>query len=198
MSDKLESLEVVAEQCHKQWSGWTAHLLARVGWEQVDDSDVHGWVDRWQRQINTPYAELSEEEKEADRREARKILAALRNAWQSERVAYDEAKRVNIAYAAMKDCAEKAEVELKDIKDAYAQTIAEACNPPAKDDRVHCTCVPALRARIKDLEGITGDCVCSNGTCAAAKGQLHIVLADLRAAERREAYLKTLLAGKVS
>lgn len=42
------------------------------------------------------------------------------------------------------------EQELSDIKDSYARTVNEKCNP--KDDRVHCTCVPWLRKRIKELE----------------------------------------------
>lgn len=74
-----QELEAVAEQCHKQWAGWTEHVLLKL--EKDHGADTHilpkVWIERWQRQIDTPYADLSEEEKEADRREARKILAAL-------------------------------------------------------------------------------------------------------------------------
>jgi hypothetical protein len=34
----------------------------------------------WQRQVGTPYADLSEAEKESDRKEADRVLAALREA----------------------------------------------------------------------------------------------------------------------
>jgi hypothetical protein len=34
-------------------------------------------VDRWQRQMNTPYAELSEAEQDSDRSEADKFIAIL-------------------------------------------------------------------------------------------------------------------------
>jgi len=73
MSDKI--LEAVAEECHKQWSRWTDYMLslriAGSGAFRVED------VARWARQINTPYANLTEAEKESDRGEARKILIAI-------------------------------------------------------------------------------------------------------------------------
>jgi len=34
-------------------------------------------VERWQRQMNTPYAELPEEEKNSDREEADKVLQLI-------------------------------------------------------------------------------------------------------------------------
>ena len=37
----------------------------------------HDMVERWKRQVKTPYAELSEKEKESDRVEARKVLEAI-------------------------------------------------------------------------------------------------------------------------
>ena len=43
---------------------------------------------------------------------------------------------------------EELEAEIKDIKDAYAIVMNEEC----ANDEVHCTCVPALRAEIKQLE----------------------------------------------
>ena len=39
------------------------------------------------------------------------------------------------------------EEELNDIKESYEHTVNEDC-----EDEIHCTCVPALRARIKELE----------------------------------------------
>ncbi len=78
-------VEVIAEECHRQWAGWTEHLLSkttkRLGEHPSDDIHVLdiAWVERWREQIDTPYADLSEEEKESDRREARKILLKLQN-----------------------------------------------------------------------------------------------------------------------
>lgn len=81
--ENRDTVEVVAAECHKQWAGWTAYLLGKMeSWghdkEYLLMSRV--WRDRWQKQIDTPYAALSESEKESDRAEARKILAALSSA----------------------------------------------------------------------------------------------------------------------
>ena len=73
-----ERLEMVAELCHEQWSGWMRHLFTKgqmgaggtfLIWEPL--------VTRWARQMNTPYAELSEPEKESDRKEARRFLELI-------------------------------------------------------------------------------------------------------------------------
>jgi HAMP domain-containing protein len=66
-----ESVEIVATECHKQWAGWTEYMMAKLS------EDWDAWAPRWRRQIATEYADLSEQEKESDRVEARKILAAL-------------------------------------------------------------------------------------------------------------------------
>lgn len=60
--------ERLAALAHEQWAGWTEYLLANL-------DDVH--IQGWRRQIATPYVELSEHEKESDRKEARRVLAVL-------------------------------------------------------------------------------------------------------------------------
>ena len=40
---------------------------------------------------------------------------------------------------------------LDDLVESHKRTVAEACNPPAGDDRLHCHCVPALRAEVAEL-----------------------------------------------
>lgn len=52
---------------HEQWAGWTRWMIDKFSPEMVE---------RWERQIKTPYAELSEREKDSDRVEARKVLEA--------------------------------------------------------------------------------------------------------------------------
>jgi hypothetical protein len=77
-----QTVEIVAEECHRQWSNWTEHLLSKLknavfpgsDWQRVMPTV---WESRWKRQIATPYDRLSEEEKGADRREALRILDAL-------------------------------------------------------------------------------------------------------------------------
>jgi hypothetical protein len=76
-------LEALAAYSHGAWANWMKYQKTKsydasnLGtvpgeWTILKDS-----VDRWERQMNTPYAELPEEEKKSDRDEARKILAII-------------------------------------------------------------------------------------------------------------------------
>lgn len=72
--------EKIAAFCHDfQWSGWMRYLF-KVGTLNKDGTwTMPKWaVDRWVLQANTPYIELSEDEKENDRREADRILELMR------------------------------------------------------------------------------------------------------------------------
>lgn len=69
-------LEILAHIEHARWSDWESYREKCV--EQVrrpGDTEAH--VERWRRQRTTPYASLSEREKESDRVEARKTVAAI-------------------------------------------------------------------------------------------------------------------------
>lgn len=69
--------EALAALCHEQWSGWMQYLFSKCefGGDQVQ---IPSWaVERWQRQMTTPYAKLSEEEKNSDRKEADKFIKLL-------------------------------------------------------------------------------------------------------------------------
>ena len=68
--------ERVADTQHKIWSHWMEHLFS-VGGTNPDGSYVipADKVARWKKQMETPYSELSEEEKERDREQAHKIFA---------------------------------------------------------------------------------------------------------------------------
>jgi hypothetical protein len=74
-------LEAVAAQGHVQWSGWAKFLLQDVKGTVLRGvvSILRPWdeVDRWRKQMDTPYADLSEEDKEKDRVFARKMLAEV-------------------------------------------------------------------------------------------------------------------------
>jgi len=69
MTDLRERL---ADLAHEQWSGWMGWMLPKLS--QPDAAD---WIARWTRQMKTPYAELSERERDSDRREADRVLAIL-------------------------------------------------------------------------------------------------------------------------
>ncbi len=86
--EKLAALE------HEQWAHWTKYMLEVLepllayGRGVVKESALHGFPDpdavaaaeslsRWERQISTPYADLTEKEKDSDREWVDKVLAAL-------------------------------------------------------------------------------------------------------------------------
>lgn len=77
-SDELR--ERLANLAHEQWSGWM-HCLFLKGTFNGDGSyTIPQWaVKRWQRQMITPFAKLSEEEKESDRAEADKFIEVLKD-----------------------------------------------------------------------------------------------------------------------
>lgn len=76
--------EQLAELCHDQWSGWMEYLFSKCinEYGQFDKETgnlvIPQWaVERWTRQMNTPYDRLSEGEKESDRREADRFISLI-------------------------------------------------------------------------------------------------------------------------
>lgn len=70
-----ELREELAALEHEQWSRWMMHLFGK----SIEYPDGHveippEFVLRWKRQINTPYPDLSDSEKDSDRAEADKVL----------------------------------------------------------------------------------------------------------------------------
>lgn len=61
----ITKVEKLAELEHIQWSHWTKYMLDNMTPENIA---------RWRRQIETPYSELSEKEKDSDREWAIKAL----------------------------------------------------------------------------------------------------------------------------
>lgn len=72
---KTKQLEELASLCHAQWSGWMSHLFS-IGEPQKNGAWMmpKSFVERWQRQMKTPYSNLSDSEKESDRKEADKFI----------------------------------------------------------------------------------------------------------------------------
>lgn len=77
MSEKTieETTEDLAAYAHEAWSGWMRYLW-RLSTENEDGTVTipADLVARWQRQTNTEYADLPENEKDSDRAEAMKML----------------------------------------------------------------------------------------------------------------------------
>lgn len=70
--------EALADLAHKQWSGWMDYLFSVSKYNGDGSVTIPKYyVDRWKRQVNTDYRDLSEEEKESDRKEADRALAVI-------------------------------------------------------------------------------------------------------------------------
>lgn len=71
-------IEALSDYAHEAWSGWMRYMFAK---SPLNDDGTWtmpvSFVERWQRQMNTPYIELPESEKKSDRDEARRILAVV-------------------------------------------------------------------------------------------------------------------------
>lgn len=64
---------------HEQWSKWMKYLFSKS--QLNEDGTVtipKDLVDRWNRQINTHYSDLSESEKESDREQAKYVMDIIR------------------------------------------------------------------------------------------------------------------------
>lgn len=67
-----EIIEQLADLEHKQWAHWTEYMLDNLTTENIA---------RWRQQIETPYDELSEKEKDSDRKWAKKVYDVFRARW---------------------------------------------------------------------------------------------------------------------
>ena len=65
MADKDNLMEMLSGMVHHQWAHWTEYMLDNMTDENIE---------RWRRQIETDYEDLSEREKVSDRAFARKFV----------------------------------------------------------------------------------------------------------------------------
>ena len=72
-----DHVEALAAYAHEAWSGWMRYLFSQCWLRDGTATMPSEWRTRWERQMNTPYAELREDEKESDRKEARRMLEIL-------------------------------------------------------------------------------------------------------------------------
>lgn len=78
MEPPTDLREQLAALCHEQWAGWMKYLFVKGNKKDKGSFEIFDdEVKRWERQMNTPYADLSHEEKESDRKEADKFLAVI-------------------------------------------------------------------------------------------------------------------------
>lgn len=73
--------EELAALCHRQWSGWMRYLFYKCETENLSWGTLtkipEAYAQRWRRQAETSYADLPEEEKESDRKEADRLIEVL-------------------------------------------------------------------------------------------------------------------------
>ena len=69
--------ESLAEYAHDAWSSWMIYLFSRSLSDKNGNAIIpSSYVMRWKRQLGTRYNSLPESEKESDRDQADKIIAA--------------------------------------------------------------------------------------------------------------------------
>lgn len=77
---QTELKEQLADYAHDAWCGWMQYLFKKSKKNNNGTVTIPKWaVDRWSRQANTLYDKLSEDEKESDRDEAKKMIDILKN-----------------------------------------------------------------------------------------------------------------------
>lgn len=70
--------EELAKYAHVAWSGWMLYLFEKSTLNPDGTVTIPKWaVDRWKRQAQTAYADLSPEEQDSDRKEADAMLAII-------------------------------------------------------------------------------------------------------------------------
>ena len=81
MTNKYQNIEKIIEELaeleHKRWSSWQRYchdMILKNGGKITSPYPF----EQWERQIKTPYSELSEKEKESDRKEARNTLKIIK------------------------------------------------------------------------------------------------------------------------
>lgn len=74
-----EKRELLADLSHEIWVSWMNYLFSKC--REVEGMDYleipASLVERWKRQCETPYSQLSEQERNSDREQADKIITAL-------------------------------------------------------------------------------------------------------------------------
>jgi hypothetical protein len=80
--DDLDRLmESLAGVEHERWSHWQRYMHSKC--ERRPDGSLmipRELVDQWERQLATPYSDLSEAEKESDREQVRRYLPIILSA----------------------------------------------------------------------------------------------------------------------
>lgn len=78
MTEQNKTIERVAALCHIQWASWMRYLFTKCEKHASGEVIIPKWaVERWERQMGQDYKELTDTEKESDRREAKKFIKLI-------------------------------------------------------------------------------------------------------------------------
>lgn len=76
--NREELREDLAAYAHKAWSGWMKYMFGKCERDGFGNLIIpFPSEERWTRQMNTPYADLPDNEKESDRKEADEMLKIM-------------------------------------------------------------------------------------------------------------------------
>lgn len=74
-----ELMERLAAIEHERWADWQRYLQSKCITNSDGTLTIPEWaVTHWTRQINTPYDQLTEQEKESDREQVRRYWNLIR------------------------------------------------------------------------------------------------------------------------
>lgn len=79
MEDKTQKekiIERLADIEHQRWADWQAYMHSKIlpsADEGISNIGTQ-FIERWTRQVKTPYSELLEEEKESDRNQVKRYF----------------------------------------------------------------------------------------------------------------------------
>ena len=82
MRERFEKLkERLADIEHQRWSHWQRYMHSKIIPSDKDGISEIGTelIERWSRQINTDYSDLSEQEKQSDRNEVEKYFPIIQD-----------------------------------------------------------------------------------------------------------------------
>ena len=72
-------MEDLADYEHESWADWQEYLFSRCTKNEDGSMTIpKDLVQRWQRQIDTPYKDLTEQEKQSDRDQIEKLKPVLK------------------------------------------------------------------------------------------------------------------------
>ena len=79
LAERLEKiLDELANIEHERWSHWQSYMHSQAKRESDGSLSIPAdLVVRWERQIATPFEQLSESEKESDREQVRRYLPII-------------------------------------------------------------------------------------------------------------------------